>query len=128
MKTLKPLVDELVKIIKKGVNLAKDELPVIATQILDFYFWASFLWVVVGIILLIVGLFCHIHAIPVFIQGARYGFRDDDISCMWVIGAVISYILGVVFVVTNLIDIVKIKVAPRLFLLEYLKSFLHTEE
>lgn len=128
MKVLKPLVDELVKLIKKGMDLAKDELPVIATQILNFYFWASFLWVVVGVILLLAGLYCHVHAIPYVAEGARHGFRDEDPSCFWVIGAVVTYVAGVIFVVSNLIDVIKIKVAPRLFLLEYLKGFLSEGE
>jgi hypothetical protein len=128
MKVLKPLVTELVNLLKKGVNLAKDELPVIANQILAFYFWASVIWVVAGVVLMLAGLFCHVHAIPYVIEGSRRGFREDDPSCMWVIGAVVAYLAGAALVISNSIDIVKIKAAPRLFLLEYLKGFLETGE
>jgi hypothetical protein len=124
MNVLKPLIDELVKLIKKGTNLAKGELPVIAGQILSFYFWVSAIWVVAGLILMLAGLYCHVHAIPVIIEGARHSFRDDDPSVVWIFGAVIGYIVGTIVVVFNSIDIVKIKVAPRLFLLEYLKGLL----
>ncbi len=128
MKVLKPLVNELVNLVKKGVNLAKDELPLIAKQILAFYFWASVIWLTAGALLMLTGLYCHIQAIPVVHEGMRHGFRDDDPSAMWIVGAVVAYALGAVFIVANAIDIVKIKVAPRLFLLEYLKGFLDTGE
>lgn len=132
MKVLKPLVDELVKLIKKGVNLAKDELPVIAKQILAFYFWSSVVWVVVGVVLLLTGVFCHLHAlIPVVPDTVRH-WRDADNSdggsWLWILGAVVTYLAGTLITVSNTIDIIKIKVAPRLFLLEYLKGFLDSND
>ena len=130
MNVLKPLINELVKLVKAGTNLAKQELPVVAKEILRFYFWASFIWVVTGLVLILAGLFCHIHAIPAVVETAvrHYHDADNDPSCGWIFGAVIGYLVGVAIVIINMIDIVKIKAAPRLFLLEYLKGFLDSGE
>lgn len=129
MNALKPLITELVKLVKKGANLAKDELPVIAHQILKFYLWASILWFFFGVTLILLGVFCNLQLLP-HMQAFRDSFSNDvmDSTALWFFGALIGYVSGAIFTISNALDIIKIAVAPRLFLLEYLANFLSNNE
>lgn len=127
MNVLKPLINELVRLIKKGTNLANQELPVVAEQILKFYFWASLVWVIAGLILVLGGLYFHLDVLRLAAEAGseRFGRHElPDGTCFLIMGAVLGYLGGGAMIATNLIDIIKIKAAPRLFLLEYLQNFL----
>lgn len=116
MNTLKPLVDQLTELIKNGTDLAKDQLPEVARQILRYETaWAVF--DLISILLLIVALG--------FV--ARYCWKKaeefDDVITARVFISAIGCLVGFFLLVIGMGDVrtlLKIHLAPKLFLIQYM--------
>jgi hypothetical protein len=113
METLKPLVDQLIEMIKQGKDVIGGQLPDVANQILAYYayFDRTWLWVL-GVAFIL----CAV----VFFLGT---FLGNDAEILAPVGFFGMGLSGLFFVIAWL-DLAKIQLAPKVYLLEFLKGFL----
>jgi uncharacterized membrane protein YoaK (UPF0700 family) len=116
---LAPLVKQLIEMINTGVNFVSGQLPEVAKEILRFNEIMSIVFISVSILALIV-----------FIAFGNLccKWKQANKYSHWEIAACLSWVLGVpaslLAILINIYALVQIIVAPKLYLLEYLKEFL----
>lgn len=115
MEVLKPLVAELLELIKNGKDFAGSQLPDVAQQILRYERVIAYMWLAVSLAILGLGIFFLCRAI----KGS-----DDDYLPFFVGGAVFFGGMGLLLFFCNLSELVQMQVAPKLYLLTYLRDFL----
>jgi len=109
METLKPLIDQLVKMIQQGTDIVSGQLPDVAKQLLaynawSYHFWLWIcIWAIVALILLAV-LFAISDVFP--------------LSGLCVI-AIMAFMLAAFY---NYDQLNEIRLAPKVFLIEQLTS------
>jgi succinate dehydrogenase hydrophobic anchor subunit len=123
-KTLKPLIDGLITLIQNGVDFVKGQIPDVAMQILRFKMAEAWLQLILSDILALL-------SIILFIFFAKRGSKnhpDEDmyeaLQCIFCVVSVITIVIAIINTYSGLYTILEIYYAPKLFLLEYLKSFL----
>jgi hypothetical protein len=119
MKTLKPLINSLIKLIQNGVNFVKGQLPDVAVQILEFKKMEAIFELVFMTLLS-----------TMLSVGLLVSVNNSYEVAIWVfgIGLAISSLCLVVCLYSCTLTLIQIKYAPKIFLLEYLKNFLSTSE
>lgn len=109
METLKPLVESLTELIKNGTNFVSGQVPEVAQQILAYHAWQSGLGIVLGLAILL-------------IWGTVFYFCEHPEAKGMV--SLIMVPIGSLVLIANTLTFIKIQVAPKVFLLEYLKAVL----
>lgn len=125
MKTIKPLIDQLTKMVKEGYDLGKRELPEIGKQIIRYYLWVNVLQsTVCTFASLLFAKWGWLFMQTIFNYKPKGLFDDCDGRYIGV------FLLGIVslvfagFVLDSLNTILKIALAPKLFLLDALASYI----
>ena len=115
MKTLKPLIDSLVKLIQNGVNFVKGQMPDVALQILEFKKREAIFELIFMTLLS-----------AVLSVGLLASVNHEWSVAIWVLGTalVVSVLCLVVCLYGSTLTLIQIKYAPKIFLLEYLRNFL----
>ena len=119
MKTLKPLINSLIKLIEKGTDFVKGQVPEVAQQILAFKkMEAIFEVVFFGLLVLALS--------TGLVTSASHGCEAG----VWVflVADIIAAIVFVIALYGTGTTLLQIKYAPKIFLLEYLKNLLSNEE
>jgi hypothetical protein len=109
MDTLKPLIDQLMKLIQNGTDLVNGQLPELAKQILAYNAWNCNFWMHVAIFAVI---FCVVVAIFCAIQDCAGA-------------AVVMLVVAIIFAVDygfNYTELKKIELAPKIYLITELTS------
>lgn len=98
-------------------DAAKKELPTIIKEYLKWGFSNAAVWLCIGVAILIVGT-------VVSIKIRRVDPDDDD----WRLGGIVcqigASIVGLAFIIPNVLTMVQIYVAPRVYLLEQARDML----
>jgi len=120
MEALKPLIDQLTQMIKDGYDLGKDQLPEVAKQIIRYSLWSEGLGLLFSLLFSgITGWF----AVKLFYAINR---SNSDMDGRWVGLFILGGITGGLMIAAFYeIDILlKINMAPKLFLLDTISSYL----
>jgi hypothetical protein len=104
--------------LEKAVELAKENAPELVNQIMMWGVASNVLWIVFSFIL-----------VPLVVWGyvklVKTDNCDDEFLLVLLgIGTLIFSLVGVVGYIVSIIEIVKIKVAPALYLFDYFKTML----
>lgn len=125
MKILKPLIDQLVKVVKEGYDLGKKELPIVAKELLAYSFWYAVaeLTVVVAAIIALswLAIWMGQEAAAPLGRYDRDGHGEYWFGVFLLIGANIGLAIQALDTTNRLL---KIKLAPRVFVLETLKAYI----
>lgn len=118
-KALAPTVEKLLQYATDIEAFAKKEVPLYIQELLNYKFWSEMFDIIFwGAPLLIL-------SIIFFIWGAKQAKESGVSSDAWtgnITLGVIFFIVAVIVVYFNAGEIVKIKLAPRVYVLEYLRS------
>lgn len=124
--TLEKSLTEIINLTKQGlvktVEIIQIEFPEIVSQLISLKLVNYILGILFGIVILSILFKLHIF----YKKNNWYKDNDSDlkIECIvatWLIGSVV----GLCFTITNILRIIKITIAPKIFLLEYIKSLIN---
>ncbi len=123
METLKPLVDQLTQMIKDGYDFGKGQLPDVAKELLRYFRWVNSIQLVVMSLVFGVGLRSSWYFFSLATKPLEHYYASTN-DGYWV-GVVIS--AAATSVALNLLfqafqDLLNVMIAPKVFLLEYLRS------
>jgi len=120
MNALQPLVKQLTKMIKEGYDLSKDQLPEVAKQILRYYFWVNLFQSLAGTVgtLIFSGLAFKL----LLLINADSQSMDGRWFGLFILGGVAVGFAAVAY--EGLVDLFRVVIAPKLFLLDTLASYL----
>ena len=111
-------LDGVETITLETVELVKEQCPLLIEELLAWHFTLSLVWFCFGVVLVI--------TVPLIIYKATQKFVNatgDDEAYFFNIFSIIPVLVGAVVMSENL-EWLQITVAPRIFLLEYLKDLL----
>jgi len=125
MNAIKPLISQLTKMVKEGYDLGKRELPEIGKQILRFYLWLNILQASLctfGSLLFAKWGWLFLQTILDYKPNGMFDDCDGRYIGVFLLGIVSLVFAG--FVYDALCTILKVTIAPKLFLLDTLASYL----
>lgn len=119
MKTLKPLVNSLIKLIEKGTDFVKGQIPDVAQQILAFKKMEA-IFEVVFMFLLTAALG----------TGLLFSLNHGCEAGVWIflVAGIIAAFCLVLATYGSCMTLLQIKYAPKLYLLEFLRDLLANNE
>lgn len=108
------MIDITVQSVSDVVEFGKQQIPDIINQLLMWKMAESGVWLAFGLIFLIVGMFFSNH----------YFERLEELEggmgmAVRIIGSFISLLAGSIMIVGNLLDVLYIWLAPKVWLIEY---------
>ena len=116
---LNKTIADILGLLKEGATqayeLGKEQLPQIAQEIVKFGVAEHSIYLSLGILFAIFGF---------WVVRVQNRWRKEAPHCEWewlVIPSSISWVMATILIVVNAVAIMKALVAPRLFLLEYIK-------
>jgi len=105
--------EELESKILNLINGAENNIPELAQEYLSWHLTSNIMMLIIGIICLIILGFL----------GKKYGTDYFEMETpLLLISSIVLFVVGVVFVIIPPIEIVKIKTAPKVFLIDSLRS------
>ena len=108
---LKPLVDKAIGGIEKGVDFTIEQAPLLIQEFYNWHIAESIVYIVLAVILLTVPYL-------MYRLDKKYDFANEAIV-LPIFVSLVSFIVGVTMFIAGLLDLIKLIVAPRLFLIEY---------
>lgn len=117
--TVKKLVDGLILAIQGTVNFVNVQLPDVVKQLLAYNAAMDWMWIIVGAVFMIL-------ATVMIIFSVKCYKNDNDNPICLVFGfiAFICLLIGIPMLLCNIPDLLKIYLAPKLYLLDYLKTLI----
>lgn len=114
------LLEKTIGALEKGADWLAGEVPEVLQQLLAWHFWQSIILSVICIIP-VIALLC---ILPKSIEWKdSYGEPTTGAVFYWLFGGFVS-ILGTVISTINMLNALKIIIAPKLYLLEYAASLI----
>jgi hypothetical protein len=117
---LKQAVLDLIAYIKQGAAFVETQAPLIAQEYLRYWAIASCIYIGIGLVVTGIAFAC-------WLKGRRWApddWRDNDGICPWYIAAVVGGWAGPTITIYWILELIRIQVAPRLYVLQGLKSLL----
>lgn len=108
------MIDVTVQSVSDVVEFGKQQIPDIINQLLMWKMAESSVWMVFGIVILVVGLFFSNYYYN-RLEEAEQGLG----MCIRIIGSTISLVAGSIIIISNLLDVLYILLAPKVWLIEY---------
>lgn len=106
-------VQQMSDILKNAKDFTVSQMPEVCKEILKYNFLEAVFYVAVGVLVLVLSCF-----VAKFINGQHK--KDPDGDWQWMHSVtIVLIVVGVLFLTSNGLDIVKIELAPRLYLIEY---------
>ena len=115
-KSLTEVVDLAKDGIIKGAEILQVQVPDLVNQILRYYSIMSIIGIIIGIIL---GIICCVLAIQ---ESKRNKY--SELTVFFIAFSIVSGLASVVIIPVSLYYLIQIYVAPKLFLIQYLKGLL----
>lgn len=109
---LDKLLTDLLSIVEKGTTLVAEQLPLIAQELLQYRLCIAIVGVGIGLLFFIL-------AALVFSKTKNVRCTDTKVGIT--IGAIILAVVGASIVLANGTTAIKIKIAPRLYVIDYLR-------
>ncbi len=110
--------EKLLAALESGANWLEGEIPLLAQEVLTYYTWESIALIAAGLALAVACFWLARRAV-------NYEAKDrwDDWVLAWGGGSAIAGIMSLVFLLVGVPQFLKVTVAPRLFLIEWLRGF-----
>jgi hypothetical protein len=105
----------------KGIDLAQQQAPDLIKQILTYNLYVRWIECIIVGFLFLLTLCITIYYLIRNIKN-KYSDADDYFSIVWM--SLLPMIFSLIFFYLSLPNLIQIYVAPKLFLLEYIKEFL----
>ena len=115
METLKPLVDQLTKMLHDGLDLVNGQLPEIATQILAYGAWSCRFWMRIWLCIFI-------FALALFI----FGLRLNDYIPVAAIGCFFM-VASIVFSLLCYSELKEIELQSKVYLIKIIAGIIETK-
>ena len=115
---LEKYLEEILQLIKSGIEFTAEQIPIFVQELLTYYIWFHssfvFMTLLVCAILVFVSIRIYKNASP----------SDKDVAevVAWIIN--IPTFLGLILAVHHILQIIKVIVAPRLYLIEAIQSLM----
>lgn len=121
MNGINQLMAKLADLVGKGADFVTSEMPEVAKEILAYATAECWLYVAIGAFLMLAGV--------VYLwlnkkQGWLKNMDDNPLPVFGVILAGIGVLASPIIIFTQLFDIMKIHLAPKIYLLEYLRAWI----
>lgn len=124
----KPIIDqwsaELLAWAKSGSGFVTEQIPLLVKEIIRWGLAEKAIYCSIGIILLSLGiiLFRYLHTHRSWLRQALNSYNEDVPAMSLCILTLAANLVGALIFFINLHDFIKILVAPRLYLIEYLSQ------
>lgn len=115
MEILKPLIDELVKMVKDGKDVISGNLPDVMKQIIAYDSWQACLWIKLSVFLFLCGV--------MLLVADKFDKDKFSMHGYAVFGAVVMGISVAIFMI-NYSTLKKIEMAPRVYMIDVLHGYL----
>jgi len=119
---LEQYLDEIVQMLREAGAFALEELPEFVQELLHFYFWYHSLWTMVFFILCL-GSFFLVYMTRVWKEEAKWSI-DRDKWNLWGMLFALAGSFFLMFFSYHGIQMLKITIAPRVYLIQSLSKFL----
>jgi hypothetical protein len=113
--TLAEYMKKMLTAIETGANFAADQIPLIVQEKLAFDFWWSMVWVVVAVIGFIFGIWLIRDGIKLYKIDQHNDMVDGHFF-----GGLILLAAGSIIGLMNIYYVLKISLAPRLYIIDWL--------
>ena len=114
---MKKSVDIVLTYIQQGVEFAKEQAPLVAQEYLRY--WTIVYWIWLGVFTLI-----FLALVWLWIKWKRADFGDDDAEAGCAFGNIVLSCVSIVGIGLMVSGLIKIHTAPRVYLLDWLRSML----
>lgn len=116
------LAEEILGLIKDSKSFVVSQAPDVVQQVLRWKMYQNLFWILLGMIVTLPS-----------IHGLLWAWvcsnRDDGAGVpVIVVGAIIFGFLGSMWIVDSTLEILQLKLAPKVYLLEYFSEFINHEE
>lgn len=108
------MIDVTVQSVNDVVEFSKQQIPDIINQLLMWKIAESAVWLMFGILILVGGLYLSNHY-----YNKLEELEDGVGIAVRIIGSVVSLLLGGIFTIKNMLAILYIWLAPKVWLIEY---------
>lgn len=117
-KSLEQYAERLLEALESGADWMVGELPAIAQEVLRYHYWYYILGAIVSVVWLCI-------FVVTFVRAHKYLSVDSDSDPGWIyaIGCIISFVFLSILSSTSAVGLIKVTVAPRMFLIEWLRGF-----
>ena len=113
-------IEQILNYLQEGVQTAgsfvAEQTPLLIQEILSYHLLYHGTWLSIGVLLLLSVIFC-------FVYFARKIDWSDGIESIYLLG-VIGFVASIGIILGNVFTFIKIIVAPRLYLLEYVSDLI----
>lgn len=108
------MIDVTVQSVSDVVEFGKQQIPDIINQLLMWKIAESGVWLAFGFVFLVAGMFFSNH------YYSRLEENERGLGmCIRIIGSIISLLVGSIIIISNLLDVLYIWLAPKVWLIEY---------
>lgn len=123
-KMLVEYLGKLLGAVEKAGSFAADQIPIIIQEKLQYDFWLAVGWMVIAVLMLLVGGCCGwcIYRVVNCKDRASWWYDNDGMGISSMFGVIIFGILGIIIFFVNAATVLQITIAPRLYIVEWLKG------
>lgn len=114
---------KLLKAAEGAAELAADQIPLVIQEKLQYDFWFSVVWTLIGLAGVSFGLAFVRHGLKIQRNNDYWMGKSDEIVIAWLCGLV-CLIPSSIVAILNLQNAISISVAPRLYIIEWLRNYL----
>ena len=115
--TVDQFLSSMAETLKNAKDFALEQLPIVAQEILKFNLAMAITWMVVGLIMIVISFIFQIRVVVPTVK------EDIDYVPMYIIPS-LGYLAGGLLILLNVMSALKITLAPRVYLLEYMAQLL----
>lgn len=116
------VINKVTSGVEGAIEFSKEQIPDVLEQLLMWNMCESIMWLVIGLVLVVtsVKMFFGWNSRKKVILSSDYCGEDkEDLQTIWWVVLIVIGVAGIPFVIYNTLEIIKIIVAPKLYLLEY---------
>lgn len=119
MEVLKPLIHELVEMIRKGKDVISGNLPDAIQQIIIYETWSDIFWIKISVPILVAGSVCIYIDYKDTQEFRVHGFLVFGIALV---------LMSFTVAIANYCDLQKMKLAPKIYMIEVLTNYLKEQK
>lgn len=119
---LTKFISEMCDLLKAAKDFTLEQAPKVAIEILHYRLAMAIVYMVIALIIGTLGFFLRKWAVKAYKENGERSNADMEFA--WIFGWLAMLVACPVMFFINLIDLLKVTLAPRLYLIEYLSELL----
>lgn len=127
LKQILPIIEQTKEGIAKGIEIAQQQTPDLINQLLRWQFAKHLFWVILGFSMFLICLIL-IKIIIKISEKEDFDFAEPSssfiVAFIWVIIIGLGTLLSLISYPYNVLTLIQIKIAPKIYLLEYISDLL----